>query len=78
MNSQALTPNQLTHLATKVTRINRLIDLKKHGFTEQNHFARYQQKLKNNKPAQTLRNAKALAASARKLSLYVDRCVGLA
>lgn len=65
-------------MAKTITRINRLADLKPHGFSEQIHIVRYQQKLKNNTLAQTARKSKTLADKARAFRDFADRCVGLA
>jgi hypothetical protein len=65
-------PNHIVSLAINIDRIN---SLKKHGFTQQNNIAIYRKKISENKPAQTMHKAKALAKNA---SLFLDRCVGLA
>ncbi|NQZ24469.1 MAG: hypothetical protein HRT53_20785 [Colwellia sp.] len=68
-------PSHIISLSINMDRINLL---KKYGFTEQNNIVSYRDKVSKNKPAQTLHKVKALAEHARKLNLYVDRCVGLA
>jgi hypothetical protein len=71
-------PTHIVSMAKTIVRINRLADLKQHGFTEQNNIVRYQQKLKDNKLAQTARKSKTLADKARAFRDFADRCVGLA
>lgn len=73
--------NVPTHIKTIVTGMiknDRLTQLKKYGFTEQNNIAEYQAKLKNNTLANTARNARTLANKTRTFRQLVDRCVGLA
>ena len=76
--NNSTTPNHIITMAKTITRINRLADLKPHGFSEQIHIVRYQQKLKNNTLAQTARKSKTLADKARAFRDFADRCVGLA
>ncbi len=78
MNNKPLTPNQLAHLANKVEHLNRLIELRKHGFVEQNHIARYQHKLANNRHARICRQAKTLVNNLRVFNHKVNQVVGLA
>jgi hypothetical protein len=68
-------PTPTNHIIKLAEQLHRMNILDKYGFTEQNNVAVYQQKLANNKPAQTMHKAKALAKNA---SLFLDRCVGLA
>lgn len=78
MPDQTKIPNHIARMAKTIVHINRMALLKEHGFTEQKHIGRYKKKLADNPTAQTLRNAKTLAANARNFRLFVDRCVGLA
>jgi hypothetical protein len=68
-------PTVPSHICCLAININRINSLKKYGFTEQNNIASYRRKISENKPAQTMHKAKALAKNA---SLFLDRCVGLA
>jgi hypothetical protein len=76
--NQSTIPNHIASMAKTIIRINRMATLKEHGFTEQNNIVRYQQKLKDNKLAQTVRKSKTFADKARAFRDFADRCVGLA
>ncbi|UUO22857.1 hypothetical protein FGD67_06385 [Colwellia sp. M166] len=71
-------PAHIVALAKKVNHLNRLQFLRKHGFTEQNNIAQYQQKLADNRNARLFRQAKTLARKMRALNKQIDRALGLA
>ena len=71
-------PAHIVALAKKVNHLNRLQFLRKHGFTEQNNIAQYQQKPADNRNAHLFRPAKTLARKMRALNKQIDRALGLA
>jgi hypothetical protein len=67
--------NQQNHISKLARRVRGLNILKSNGFTEQNNFAQYQEKIKNNKLVQTAIHTKEMAQSAKRLRAYTQRNV---